>query len=331
MWGNPKVKANGVIKSWNTTDNKLMKSACGNKGIPIGLDELSMSDANNTKLTYILTSGNDKQRMTNDDESISDFNTVFISTGEIKFKESNYGGIAVRLFEVKNYNFTKDKETADLILENIQANYGHIGFAFAKELSKLSKKCLDNNLSKETEIVIRHIKKHCEERNIKFSPLFGRMAEKIAIIVLSAKIAKKKLGMDFDVKAIRKFLICDTTLLEAGQEQSVEAMDKFLEEYAKNKTKFPQDSTSDSNIWGKSVLRNRELTEIVVLYNQFVKMMNRAGFPDTTSLIKALKEKGFIKCEKDKNYARRDVGNLKKTKVIVVNVSAIKGGADDEN
>ena len=331
LWGNPKVKANGVIKSWNTTDNKLMKSACGNKGIPIGLDELSMSDANNTKLTYILTSGNDKQRMTNDDESISDFNTAFISTGEIKFKESNYGGIAVRLFEVKNYNFTKNKETADLILENIQANYGHIGFKFAKELSKLSKKCLNNNLSKETERVISHIKKHCEERNIRFSPLFGRMAEKIAVIVLSAKIAKKKMNMNFDAKAIRDFLICDTTLLEAGQEQSVEAMDKFLEEYAKNKTKFPKDNVNDSNIWGKSIFRNGELYEVVVLYNQFVKMMNRLGFPDTTSLIKALKEKNFIKCEKDKNYARRDVGNLKKTKVIVVNVLAIKGGADDEN
>ncbi len=331
MWGNPKVKSNGVIKSWNTTDNKLMKSACGNKGIPIGLDELSMSDANNTKLTYILTSGNDKQRMTNDEDSVSEFNTVFISTGEIKFKESNYGGIAVRLFEVKNYNFTKNKETADLILENIQRNYGHIGFEFAKELSKLSKKCLDNNLSKETETVIRHIEKHCEERNIKFSPLFGRMAEKIAVIVLSAKIAKNKLNMNFNIKAIREFLICNTTLLEAGQEQSVEAMDKFLEEYAKNKTKFPKDNINDSNIWGKSVFRNGELSEVVVLYNQFVKMMNKLGFPDTTSLIKALKEKNFIKCEKDKNYARRDVGNLKKTKVIIVNVLSIKGGADDEN
>ena len=139
------------------------------------------------------------------------------------------------------------------------------------------------------------------------------------------------MNMNFDAKAIRDFLICDTTLLEAGQEQSVEAMDKFLEEYAKNKTKFPKDNVNDSNIWGKSIFRNGELYEVVVLYNQFVKMMNRLGFPDTTSLIKALKEKNFIKCEKDKNYARRDVGNLKKTKVIVVNVLAIKGGADDEN
>lgn len=331
IWGNPKVSAYGVIKTWNTTDNKLLQTSCGNKGIPIGLDELSMSDANNTKLTYILTSGTDKQRMTNADDSINEFNTVFISTGEIKFKESNYGGIAVRLFEVKNYNFTNDKETADFILKTIQNTYGHIGFEFAKELSKISKKCLEKNLLKETETVIKNIKDICEERNITFSPLFSRMAEKVAVIVVSAKIAKAKLGMNFNIKAIRKFLICNTTLLEAGQEQSVEAIEKFLEEYAKNKTKFPNDNITDTNVWGKSVYKNGELAEIVVMYNQFVKMMANIGFPDTASLIKALKEKSFIKCEQGKNYSRRDVGNIKKTKVVVIDVFAVKGGVDDEN
>lgn len=116
-----------------------------------------------------------------------------------------------------------------------------------------------------------------------------------------------------------------------GQEQSVEAMEMFFEEYTKNSNKFPSGSSRDNNIWGKSIYKNNELTEIVVLYNQFVKIMKNIGFPDTSSLIKALKEKSFIKCEQGKNYSRRDVGNIKKTKVIVIDVLEVKGGADYEN
>ena len=59
--------------------------------------------------------------------------------------------------------------------------------------------------------------------------------------------------------------------------------------------------------------------------------MGQIGFPDTASLIKAMKEKSFIKCEQDKNYSRRTVGNIKRAKVIVLDISTIKGGAENED
>ena len=90
LWGNPQIMP-----------NELVQSAGGNNGVLICLDELAMSNTDNTQLTYLLTGGNDKQRMTNDDSSDDSFNTVFMSTGEIQFRNSNYGGITVRLFEVK--------------------------------------------------------------------------------------------------------------------------------------------------------------------------------------------------------------------------------------
>ena len=198
-------------------------------------------------------------------------------------------------------------------------------------MSDISDDVLTEKLDEFAKKVKKRIETHAQKQGKAISPLFSRMADKIAAVALAASIAKSKLGIDFDTSSIVDFLICQTTLLEMGQEQSVEAADKFLEEYAKNKTKFPNDNTKDANIWGKSVVRNGELSEIIVLYNQFVKMMNRIGFPDTASLVKALKEKSFIKCEQDKNYSRRNVGNIKRAKVIVFDVSAIKGGADDEN
>lgn len=331
MWGNPKISVNGVVKNWNTTDNKLIQSAGGNKGIMIGLDELSMSKADNTLLTYLLTSGADKRRMTNIEGADSEFRTIFMSTGEIQFKSSNFGGIGVRLFEVKNYNFTQDKETADIITKEIHKNYGYIGFGFAKALTAYSVNDIQDKLESITEKVIKRISYHCEKEGGKFSPLFSRIAEKIAAVVIAAKLSKKKLGLNFDINGIVDFLICNTTVLDIGQEQSVDAMEKFLEEYTKNRVKFPKSNESmEVNIWGKSIFADGELSEIVVMYNQFVKMMNKIGYPDTNSLIKALKEKGFIKCEDGKNYTRRKIGDNKRAKAIVIDVFAVKRGDDDE-
>ena len=331
MWGNPKISPNGVIKNWNTTGNKLIQSAGGNKGVLIGLDELSMSNADNTQLTYLLTGGADKQRMTSDDGADKEFRTIFMSTGEIQFKTTNFGGIGVRLFEVKNYNFTGDKETADMILQSIQENYGHIGFRFAKNLTEYSEEYIQSKVEAMTEKVIKRIEYHVEKQGKAFSPLFSRMAEKIATIAIAASFAKAKLGMNFDTKVIVDFLICETTLLENGQEQAVQAIEKFFEEYSKNQTKFPK--TIDNkvvNVWGKSVFKHGELTEIIVLYNQFITIMKKIGFPDTTSLIKSLKEKDFIKCEEGKNYTRRNIGDNKRAKAIVIDVLEVNGGVDYE-
>lgn len=42
MWGNPDISPHCVASNWHITDNKLVQSMSGNKGILRGLDELSM-------------------------------------------------------------------------------------------------------------------------------------------------------------------------------------------------------------------------------------------------------------------------------------------------
>lgn len=174
LWGNPKISPNGVIKNWNITGNKLVHSAGGNNGILIGLDELSMSNADKTQLTYLLTGGSDKQRMTDDENSVPTFNTIFCTTGEIQFKNSNFGGISVRLFEVKNCNLTKDKEHAETINDFISNHYGVIGFDFVRALSAISKEVLYAKLKTLSLKVQKRIKYHTDKQNKAYSPLFGR-------------------------------------------------------------------------------------------------------------------------------------------------------------
>ena len=329
MWGNPQISPKGIVRNWNTTANGLIQAVGGNKGILIGLDELSMTDANTTQLTYLLTGGTDKRRWSSNDGVEKDFRTVFMSTGEIQFKKSNFGGIAVRLFEIKNYNFTESKENADMILSSIHANYGNIGYEFAKVLSSYTPEKIQEILEKDTAKVIKRIKFHAEKQGKQYSPLFSRLAEKIATVVVASRLAKHKLGMEFDIKEIVDFLICESTILQAGQEQSNEAMIKFFEEYLKNKSKFPEKVDFNvAGIWGKTVVQKGNITEIVILYNRFTEIMGKLGYPDTRSLFRSLKEKGYIKCEEGKNYLRRNIGSLTKTPVVVIDVPMVKEASD---
>ncbi len=330
LWGNPSICHNGIVRNFNITDNKLIQSMNGNKGIMSGLDELIMLKADKTQLTYLLTGGTDKQRMTDTDSADNEFRTVFISTGEIQFKASNYGGISVRLLETKDYNFTGNKAIADLINKETFNNYGNIGIAFVKCLSQYSTQTILKALDRKAAKIADKIRAYIAEGNKTYSPLYGRMADKISAIALAASLAKNKLGVNFELGKIVDFLITETTLLEGGQEQAVEAVEKFMEVYIKNQKRFPSDIASETaNIWGKTIEKGGKISEIIVLYDQFISIMSSIGYPDSGSLIKALKAKGFIKCEAGKNYSRRKVGNNLSVKVMVLNITAFEGRERD--
>lgn len=332
LWGNPTISNNGIVRTWNATDNGLVNSSCGNCGLPICLDELIMTNADKTGLTYLLTGGSDKQRMSADSAD-EIFRTVFMSTGEISFKSSNYGGVAARLFEVKDYNFTRDKETADRIVEFFSSNYGVAGFEFVKKLSMYTSEWIENKLATYTEKVLKRVKAYLENKNLKYNPIIGRNAEKIAIVALAAQIGKKQLGLNFNVSKVVNFFIEETTLLDVCQNEAFEATEKFLSYYSKHQSKFPQKGISHprGDVWGASIFRNSELCEIVVLYDEFIRISTNLGYHDIKSLINSMKAEKLIICEPDKNYNRRKVGNIKRAKVIVINVSAFNaaiGGAD---
>ena len=64
VWGSPKITPNGCIRSWNTTDNALIQKLCGNFGVTICLDEIGTSSSDSKhNLIYLLTRGNDKERL----------------------------------------------------------------------------------------------------------------------------------------------------------------------------------------------------------------------------------------------------------------------------
>ena len=331
LWGNPEIKKDGLVRTWNSTDNGLIKSLCGNCGIPICLDELVMTNASKTSLTYLLTGGNDKQRMT---EGSSDevFRTVFMSTGEIQFKTGNFGGISARLFEVRDYNFTKNKELADKINDFCSENYGILGFEFAKILSKYSSEFINQKLEKYTKKVEEVINSYLKKLGLKYHPILGRCAEKIAIVALAAMICKKDIGLKLNISKIVKFLIERTSLLDVCRNEAQEAAEKLLTYHSNHRSAFPHNSNDkvSSGIMGISIFRNNQLCEIVFHYENFVDISKKLGYSDTRSLIRQLKENSLIICEAGKNYNRRKIGDLPNAKAIVLNVDAVLGGFNHE-
>ena len=331
LWGNPEIKKDGLVRTWNSTDNGLIKSLCGNCGIPICLDELVMTNASKTSLTYLLTGGNDKQRMT---EGSSDevFRTVFMSTGEIQFKTGNFGGISARLFEVRDYNFTKSKKFADQLNEFYSKNFGIVGYEFVKALSTYSDDQINKKLITFTRKVEKIILNILNQKGLKTNPILGRCAETIAIVALAANIAKKRLGIAFNISGIVSFFIRRTSLLDVCQNEALEAANSFLTFYNNNRSKFPTKSNVDNagSVFGISVFKKGELEELVILFDNFVKIAKKFGYQDTRTLLKQLKESNLSICEPGKNYCRRKVGNIARTKVVVFNVKAIMGGDDYE-
>lgn len=86
IFGKPSFKMKGLVKSWNATSNSMINMLGGNFGIPVVLDELSMSnEASLTSMLYVLASGQEKGRLTDtiQQRKQGQWALVVLSTGEL--------------------------------------------------------------------------------------------------------------------------------------------------------------------------------------------------------------------------------------------------------
>lgn len=170
------------------------------------------------------------------------------------------------------------------------------------------------------------------EKGLKTNPILGRCAETIAVVAIAAYIAKKHLGIAFNISGIVSFFIRRSSLLDVCQNEALTAANNFLTFYNNNRSKFPTQSNVDNagSVFGISVFKKGELQELVILFDNFVKIAKNCGYQDTRTLLRQLKESNLSVCEAGKNYSRRKVGNISRAKVVVLDVRAILGGDECE-
>lgn len=198
------VEKLSVYQSWGSTDNAMVATQAGNRGVVTVLNELGKSLSKNmTRLIFDLSEGSDKKRLTTDLKTriSKGYSTTFISTGESSLLEkcdTKLEGLAVRVMEISK-PLTKDAEHANRIKDGC---FNNCGFAAPKLAHYIIKKGgVDYVLPRYKDWVAKLRSRFPE------GPSMERFVEKFAaLFVTTAEIASEALKLPFDIDGLLDFL-----------------------------------------------------------------------------------------------------------------------------
>ena len=198
------VEKLSLYQSWGATDNAMVATQAGNRGVVTVLNELGKSLTKNmTRLIFDLSEGSDKKRLNTDLKAriSKGYSTTFISTGESSLLEkcdTKLEGLAVRVMEITS-SLTKDAEHANRIKDGCFAN---CGFAAPKLAQYIIRKG-------GFEYVLPIYKEWVAKLRERFSkgPSMERFVEKFAaLFVTTAEIASQALKLPFDIEGLIDFM-----------------------------------------------------------------------------------------------------------------------------
>lgn len=198
------VEKQSIYQSWGATDNAMIATQAGNRGVVTVLNELGKNFSKNmTRLIFDLSEGSDKKRLNTDLKAriSKGYSTTFISTGESSLLEkcdTKLEGLAVRVMEITN-PLTKDAEHANRIKEGC---FNNCGFA-APKLTRyiIQTGGIDFVLPKYLDWVSKLRTRFPKGNNTE------RFVEKFAaLFVTTAEIATEALKLPFDIDGLLAFL-----------------------------------------------------------------------------------------------------------------------------
>lgn len=198
------VEKLSLYQSWGATDNAMVATQAGNRGVVTVLNELGKSLTKNmTRLIFDLSEGSDKKRLNTDLKAriSKGYSTAFVSTGESSLLEkcdTKLEGLAVRVMEITS-SLTKDAEHANRIKDGCFANCGFAAPKLARYIIKQGG----------VDFVLPIYKQRVAELRARFSkgPSMERFVEKFAaLFVTTAEIASQALKLPFDIEGLLTFL-----------------------------------------------------------------------------------------------------------------------------
>lgn len=198
------IDKQSVYQSWGATDNAMVATQAGNRGVVTVLNELGKNLSKNmTRLIFDLSEGSDKKRLNTDLKSrvSQGYSTTFISTGESSLLDkcdSKLEGLAVRVMEISK-PLTKDAEHANRIKDGC---YNNCGFAAPKLANYIIKKG-------GVDYVLPRYKDWVAKLRARFpeGPSMERFVEKFAaLFATTAEIARDALKLPFDIEGLLDFL-----------------------------------------------------------------------------------------------------------------------------
>ena len=305
-----------LFGTWLATSNAIVTRLNGNFGVPVVLDEASMNNENDfSNLIYRFAGGVDKCRLDKDSsiKKSGQWSTTVISNGEfaLSSKVNRNMGIRMRLLEFQNVTWTKDAASADAIKETVRNNYGFAGVTFAEKLLEIDRKGLLTRFDARQARVYDAM----ESKDI-FS---HRISKKLALIVLTAEVAREALGIDINVDQIQDLLIKNENLAMEERDLGSNAYEFFCQQLNIHNNKFERKSwdkynphaklTERSNLsWGDCEFKNGKL-KVYILPTIFERLMKEGQFEDTKIILKSWKQKGLLDCESDRLTRKRKLNS----------------------
>lgn len=320
VWGNPSLNSNGLYNSWNSTENAILTSLCGNNGIACAFDELSSSNIENfTKLIYNMVAGKDKLRVTKNINLIDSGSwiTTIISNGEssILNKSNKNTGLKIRVLEFNNTVWTNDAKHADDIKKLSKNNYGVFGYEFSKAVLSYPIEELKSLFESEKKKFKKLLKiKCCVDDKV------DRTSSKYALITLAGEIIKNTFLNELKLEEIRDYLaeIEKENIHERGLENNAEYWLRQMIEENSLKFRTNENRYKNDSYWGTIKNLDNNKIEVSILKNKFEEIMKKGGFEDSNIIIKKWKDTGILNHEQGRLTRKRKINSITSTVYVVI-------------
>ncbi|KRL02373.1 DUF927 domain-containing protein [Liquorilactobacillus capillatus] len=305
--GRPTTNNRGLIRTWATTQNALMATLNNNFGIPLVLDEISISQIRDmTSLVYQLVDGNEKARSNQDAglKKIRNWSTTIISTGEARLTEkvAKNDGLKVRILELSDVEFTTSPEQAEHIKSVVATNYGWLQPEFVRRL--IAEDVIWNAIPERyTQCIDLCVKQLPESR------YRHRIADRNAVIVLTAYLLNKLMGTSIDLEKLHGFIVKHTDNAHIGQDVGQEAFSdvvQYLIQHQRDLKSYVDKYNTPLNLIG--IFLRPEGTDtnirVAILKKEMTRILDDLGYEDKATILKLWKKRGILESEKDRKTNR---------------------------
>lgn len=311
------VEKLSLYQSWGATDNAMVATQAGNRGVVTVLNELGKSLTKNmTRLIFDLSEGSDKKRLNTDLKAriSKGYSTTFISTGESSLLEkcdTKLEGLAVRVMEITS-SLTKDAEHANRIKDGCFSNCGFAAPKMAQYIIRQGG--IDYVLPIYKEWVGK-----LRERFPK-GPSMERFVEKFAaLFATTAEIAKEALNLPFDVEGLLTFMENYDRDHGAERNTSAASYDLIIQICRSNRHKFyvrhdkslprvriPDEvaSAPTQECWGRITNMAKEHTDGRLIVQEFEirkvileKLLKEQGYSNKSTCVAAWRSMGVLNAE----------------------------------
>lgn len=311
-FGSPDEGEHGLFGTWNATDNAIAAKVRGNNGLPVALDEASMSNCRDfSAIIYRLHMGKDKDRLDKNSELKENgtWSTTIISNGEHSLVGHSLQntGLRVRVQEFGNVPWTRTASQAETINRIVLNNYGQAGPRFADALRQMGSESVLQRF--------REVRDNWLTNLGTKDKLSTRISAAMAMLVTTASLANELLGFHLDVDGIQAYLM-QVEANSVGERQLAErAYAYVVDQFNQHRNCFnmydedegSQISAGMADIWERCRVRDGEVFEIELISEKLRSALREGGFEDPNTVLAQWKQRNMIDCDADRYTRKRKV------------------------